>query len=67
MAKKVETWMCDVCKEEWRTQSDAEKCEARHIAVVDTRLKYENGPGSMYPEAVVLTFGDGTIRSYYFE
>lgn len=69
MARKLESWKCDICNREYYSKLEAERCEAQHGVVVETELKYEHdlGGGCSYPEAVVLTFGDGTIKTYYPE
>lgn len=68
--KTVMRYICDICNEEYLTESTAVACEGRHItnlSLVDTEYESVLGRGLRFPVRVVLQSSNGEKMIYRAE
>lgn len=62
----IEKYVCECCGEEFVLQSDAERCEKRHLHPQRTDFIYPEGHfnETTYPSEVRVHFEDGSFAVY---
>lgn len=65
--KKVEKFCCEFCNKEYRTESDAKRCEENHKTPVEiTKVKHRpcDEDHSGYPLQINVKMSDGKTIGY---
>lgn len=67
MPSKNVSYICNVCRKEWRDFEDADKCEKSHkiLMGVDKAVYSAGDRKSDYPLSVLVHFKDNTSARYY--
>lgn len=66
MAKKIETYQCEICKRIYPTETEANGCEASHNKAVSIKeaLYTQDRRTNDMPESLVVVMSNGTEIQY---
>ena len=65
--KKIERYVCEICKTEYADEAQAQKCERTHklpLEIVSQRHRPITDDQSGYPQTITVKMGDGRVITY---